>query len=107
MRQYLVLGFTSNSVSEPGKYLYLGTDRGAALLVANKPGREVRRELYDLAHPHLRRHFAPAVADNDDDQDPDHQDPDGQDPDDQEPDDQEPDDHDHDAPAAKSGRGKK
>ena len=58
MRQYLVLGFLSNSANAPGECLYLGTDRGAAMEKVNEPGEYARRELYDLATPQIRRHSA-------------------------------------------------
>jgi len=58
MRQYLVLGFPSNSAKAPGECLYLGTDRGAAMEKVNEQGDYARRELYDLATPQIRRHSA-------------------------------------------------
>lgn len=58
MRQFIVLGFSSNSKSEAGESLYLGGDRGEAIAVANKPEASyARKEVYELATPHLRRHF--------------------------------------------------
>lgn len=57
MRQYIVLGYTSNSVKDPGECLYLGSDRGEAMATVNTAGDHARRELYDLAHPQIRRHF--------------------------------------------------
>ena len=97
MRQFLVLGFSSNSASESGQCLYLGTDRGEALRVVNGPGKEVRRELYDLAHPHLRRNFAPEVGEQV--VAPDADDPDAEDPDAEAPN--------VDVPVGKSGKVKK
>lgn len=57
MRQYIVLGFPSNSVTDPGECLYLGSDRGEAMAMVNTAGGHPRRELYDLAAPQIRRHF--------------------------------------------------
>lgn len=58
MRQFIVLGFLSNSATAPGECLYLGTDRGEAMEKVNAPGDYARRELYDLATPQIRRHSA-------------------------------------------------
>jgi len=58
MRQFIVLGYTSNSTRDPGECLYLGTDRGEAMATVNAPGEHARRELYDLAAPQIRRHSA-------------------------------------------------
>ena len=57
MRQYIVLGYPSNSVNDPGECLYLGADRGEAMAMVNAAGEQARRELYDLASPQIRRHF--------------------------------------------------
>jgi hypothetical protein len=57
MRHFVVLGFTSNSKNDPGKSLYLGTDRQKAVDKVNEQsGKYLRRELYDLAVPHIKRH---------------------------------------------------
>lgn len=56
MRQFIVLGYTSNNTIDPGECLYLGADRGEALAKVNEAG-HMRRELYDLAAPQIRRHF--------------------------------------------------
>jgi hypothetical protein len=56
MRQFIVLGFASNSKDDPGECLYLGSDRGEALTTVNTLGEHARRELYDLATPNVRRH---------------------------------------------------
>lgn len=56
MRQFIVLGYTSNNTTDPGECLYLGVDRGEALAKVNEAG-HLRRELFDLASPHVRRHF--------------------------------------------------
>ena len=59
MRHFVVLGFTSNSKNDPGKSLYLGTDRQKAVDKVNEQsGKYIRRELYDLAVPHMKRHIA-------------------------------------------------
>ncbi len=57
MRQYIVLGFPSNSVTDSGECLYLGSDRGEAMAMVNTAGEQARRELYDLTAPQIRRHF--------------------------------------------------
>lgn len=59
MRKFIVLGFKSNSKDEPGNSIYLGTDRGAAIEAVNRPVKKyARNELYELAVPDIRRHFA-------------------------------------------------
>jgi len=72
MRQYLVLGYPSNSTKDHGECLYLGSDRGEAMAMVNTAGEQARRELYDLAAPQVRRHM-PAVKNDgiDADLDPD------------------------------------
>lgn len=65
MRHFIVLGFSSHSKKEAGESLYLGEDRGEAIAVANKlESSYARKELYELATPHMRRHFYddPAAA---------------------------------------------
>lgn len=57
MRHFIVLGFSSNSQKEPGKQLHLGTDRGVAIEAVNAvDSKYVRKELYELAIPQIRRH---------------------------------------------------
>jgi len=63
MRHFVVLGFTTNSKNDQGKSLYLGTDRQKAVDKVNEQsGKFVRRELYDLAVPHMKRHIATDAA---------------------------------------------
>lgn len=73
MRKFIVLGFRSNSKDEPGEGIYFGTDRGEAIEAVNTPVGEdcVRQELYELAVPHIRRHFAESVKPADDENPPD------------------------------------
>ncbi len=57
MRHFIVLGFTTNSKAESGENLYLGSDRSEAVEAVNTPEEQfVRKELYELAVPHIRRH---------------------------------------------------
>ncbi|QQG66356.1 hypothetical protein [Desulfobulbus oligotrophicus] len=77
MRQFIVLGFLSNSANTPGECLYLGTDRGAAMETVNEQGEYARRELYELATPQLRRHAAVDPEPGDEDGDPEPGDEDG------------------------------
>jgi len=65
MRHFVVLGFKSNSKGEAGEVVYLGSDRAEALAeVADVPsgGDHARRELYELAVPHVRRHRPEGAA---------------------------------------------
>lgn len=58
MRQFLVLGYATNSNSEQGEQVHLGSDRGEAIAVTNEPDeRFARKQLYELALPHMSRHF--------------------------------------------------
>jgi hypothetical protein len=57
MRQFLVLGFKTNSGKETGEQVHLGADRGKAIEVTNKPDAFTRKELFELATPHITRHF--------------------------------------------------
>lgn len=57
MRHFVVLGFTSNSQKEAGELLHLGADRSQAIESVNTPDEEfVRKELYELSVPNVRRH---------------------------------------------------
>lgn len=59
MRHFIVLGFESNSNSAPGEQVHIGSDRGEAIEVTNDPaGGFARKELYELAIPHICRHFS-------------------------------------------------
>ena len=59
MRQFIVLGFPSNSRQDPGESLYLGGNRGDAIAAVNEPDdRFARKAMYELAQPHMSRHFA-------------------------------------------------
>lgn len=63
MRHFIVLGFGSNSKKEQGKSIYLGADRSKALETVNaKPGKYLRREMYELAVPHIRRNHPVEAA---------------------------------------------
>lgn len=57
MRQFIVLGYASNSDKVLGQPLYLGADRSAGIAEANAPTGHTRKELYELAVPQIRRHF--------------------------------------------------
>ena len=60
MRHFVVLGFKTTVNSEEGEQVHLGSDRGEAIEVANAVDeRFVRKQLYELAVPHLSRHFEP------------------------------------------------
>lgn len=62
MRKFIVLGYSSNSKDEPGKSIYLGTDRGDAIAAVNAQVKKyARQELYELAVPEIRRHFSEPV----------------------------------------------
>ncbi len=57
MRHFIVLGFASCSQKDKGEALYLGCDRAEAIKEVNTPSANyVRRELYELAVPEIRRH---------------------------------------------------
>ena len=59
MRQFIVLGFSSKSRQDIGESLYLGGDRGTAIATCNTgESRFARKEMYELAQPHMSRHFA-------------------------------------------------
>lgn len=59
MRHFIVLGFASNSKNDIGKSLYLGNDRSEALKKLNAQDKKfIRRELYELAVPQMRRHLS-------------------------------------------------
>lgn len=74
MRQFIVLGYPSNSKADSGECLYLGSDRGAAMDVAKEQEEDyVRKSMFELAIPHLTRHFPGVGAD-----DPSMQDDEGQ-----------------------------
>lgn len=61
MRQFIVLGFATNSKTDSGESLYLGSDRGQALEIAGEQTEQYcRKEIYELATPMVRRHFAAA-----------------------------------------------
>ena len=64
MRHFIVLGFDSNSQRDKGKQVYLDSDRGDAVAELNKDdGKFVRKELFELAVPEIRRSFiAPAAT---------------------------------------------
>lgn len=63
MRHFIVLGFKTTANSEKGKQVHLGTDRGKAIEVVNAADdRYARKELHELAVPHLKRHFQPATV---------------------------------------------
>jgi hypothetical protein len=58
MRHFIVLGFSSSSQMDSGKQLHLGSDRGAAIAAVNTPDKKyIRKELFELAVPDMRRHF--------------------------------------------------
>ncbi len=64
MRHFLVLGFATTSKKEAGKSLYLGSDRSSALEEVNTPSDKfMRKELFELAVPQIRRHKVAAVSD--------------------------------------------
>ena len=59
MRHFIVLGFDSNSKKDTGKQLYLGGDRSEAIGAVNTEDKKyVRKELYELSVPEIRRHAA-------------------------------------------------
>lgn len=59
MRQFIVLGFKTTDTSEQGEQVHLGGDRAESIAVTNAADdRFVRKQLYELAVPHLSRHFA-------------------------------------------------
>jgi hypothetical protein len=64
MRHFIVMGFCSNSQNDQGKQVHLGSDRGDAVAELNKDdGKFVRKELFELAVPEIRRCFiAPATT---------------------------------------------
>lgn len=56
MRHFTVLGFTGISNNDKGKSLFVGQDRAKALEKVNeRGGGYVRREMYELAVPYIRR----------------------------------------------------
>ena len=64
MRHYIVLGFTSQFSKDSGEPIYIGCEREKALKAVNTSSKEyVRRELYDLAVPVMRRIEAKATRD--------------------------------------------
>ena len=59
MRQFLVLGFNTTSTAEPGEIISIGTDRGEAIKAVNTDtGTFMRKELFELAVPQIRKQFA-------------------------------------------------
>jgi hypothetical protein len=59
MRHFILLGFTSTDTTEVGEPIQIGVDRAKAITELNTPNQQfVRKELYELAIPHIRRHFA-------------------------------------------------
>jgi len=58
MRHFILLGFTSTDTTEVGEPIQIGVDRAKAITELNTPDQFVRKELYELAIPHIRRHFA-------------------------------------------------
>ena len=56
MRHFVILGFKTPHNSEQGEQVHIGTDRGKAIDLVNTPDdRFARKELYELATPHIRR----------------------------------------------------
>lgn len=63
MRQFLVLGYETNSTQDTGKVLHIGGDADKALKAVSNPGTGlVRSEMYELAIPMKRKHFDPQCA---------------------------------------------
>jgi len=59
LRHFIVLGFQTTDNSEQGQPVYLGTDRGQAIQVVNALEEGVVRKcLFEMATPHISRHFA-------------------------------------------------
>ena len=57
MRHFIVLGFATNSKTEPGKALYIGCNRGEAISNVNTPEPKfARKAMYELAVPQIARY---------------------------------------------------
>ena len=58
MRQFVILGYKTNSNSEQGELVALEQSRSEALKAVEDPsGGYVRKELFELAVPHKKKHF--------------------------------------------------
>ena len=58
MRQFLVLGYKTTNVNEPGVIVHLGIKNSEAIGVVTAAGDGfARKELFELAVPRQRRHF--------------------------------------------------
>ena len=58
MRHFIVLGFPTNSKTDPGEALYLGCNRGEAIINVNTPDKKfARKSMFELAVPQVAKTY--------------------------------------------------